>query len=236
MGRRISVLSWPREFQAGVLDQLGVAEEMALSYVDNQDMQAEILAAYLPLIQGKAKVAYQEYCDIVELLGPDRESTQLEYKATLRTHQSTGDAFKPLETASLRTIAAFLNSRDGGTLLIGIADDGSVHGLDSDYASRSDATQNARDWFQQHLANIVASSMGDAAAANVRPQLHHVDGHDICRVQVDPCGFPVEAKVIYQKPNGPKEARTEFFVRIANGTRALDVVQRERYVAQRWGK
>ena len=77
--------------------------------------------------------------------------------------------------------------------------------------------------------------MGDAAATNVRPYIHHVDGHDICRVQVDPCGFPVDAKVIYQKPNGPKETRTEFFVRVANGTKALDAVEREKYILSRWG-
>ncbi|HSS12107.1 MAG TPA: ATP-binding protein, partial [Acidimicrobiales bacterium] len=224
-----------KEFQAGVLDQLGVSEDMALSYIDSPDMQAEILTAYLPLIQGKAKVAHQEYCDIVELLGPDKESTHLEYKATLRTHQDTGETFKPLETACLKTIAAFLNSRDGGTLLIGVGNDGTVHGLDADYASRSKAERDPRDWFQQHLANIISTSMGDAAATSVRPHIHHVDGHDICRVQVDPCGFPVDAKVIYQKPNGPKETRTEFFVRVANGTKALDVVEREKYILTRWG-
>jgi len=223
-----------KEFQGGVLDQLGVAEDMALSYIDSPAMQVQILAAYLPFIQGKAKVAHQEHCDIVDLLGPDKESAHLEYKASLRTHQDSGETFKPLETASLKTIAAFLNSREGGTLLIGVADDGTVHGLDADYASRSEVDKDPRDWFQQHLANIISTSMGDAAATNVRPYLHHVDGHDICRVQVDACGFPVDAKVIYQKPGGPKETRTEFFVRVANGTKALDVVQREKYIAGRW--
>ncbi len=63
----------------------------------------------------------------------------------------------------------------------------------------------------------------------------YVDGHDICRVQVDPCGYPVDAKVIHQKPNGPKETRTEFFVRVANGTKALDAVEREKYILSRWG-
>lgn len=70
--------------------------------------------------------------------------------------------------------------------------------------------------------------------ANVRPEILHVDGHDICRVQVDPSGFPVNAKVIYQKPNGPKETRTEFFIRVANGTKALDAVEKERYIHARW--
>lgn len=55
---------------------------------------------------------------------------------------------KPLETACLKTIAAFLNSREGCTLLIGVADEGAIHGLDADYASRSKSTQDPRDWFQ----------------------------------------------------------------------------------------
>ena len=75
----------------------------------------------------------------------------------------------PLETATLKTIAAFLNSRDGGTLLIGVADDGTVHGLDSDYATLHKPGKDDRDQFQQHLANIISASMGPAAATNVRP-------------------------------------------------------------------
>ena len=224
-----------KELQSSVVDQFGAAEDMAISYLDNPAMQADILAAYLPFIQGKAKVAHQEHCDITQLLGPDRESAHLEYKSTLRTHADTGETFKPLETACLKTVAAFLNSREGGTLLIGVADNGSVHGLDADYASRTTTGQDPRDWFQQHIANIISTAMGDAAATHVRPYIHHVDGHDICRVQVDPCGFPVPAKVIYHKPGGPKETRTEFFVRVANGTKALDAIEREKYILSRWG-
>ena len=225
-----------KEFQGGVLDQLGVAEEMALTYIDNAEMQAQILSAFGPFIQGRAKVLYQEHCDIVDLLGPDKESVHLEYKATLRTHADSGETFKPLETASLKTIAAFLNSREGGTLLIGVADTGTTHGLDADYASRTTKGADDRDWFQQHLANIISTSMGDAAASSVRPRIHHVDGHDICRVQVDPAAFPVDATVMYQKLNGPKETQTEFFVRVANGTKSLDVVEKQKYILGRWPK
>ena len=224
-----------KEAMSGVLDQLGSSEAMALAYVDNPAMQADIVAAYLPLVQGRAKVLRQEHCNIGDLLGPDKESTYLEYKATLRTHQDSGEAFKPLETASLKTIAAFMNGREGGTLLIGVADDGTIHGIESDYSTHATKGQDPRDWFQQHLANIISTAMGDAAATSVRPQIQHVDGHDICRVQVDPSGFPVDAKVIYQKPDGPKETHTEFFVRIANGTKALNAVEKEKYILGRWG-
>ncbi len=73
-----------------------------------------------------------------------------------------------------------------------------------------------------------------SAVTNVRAQIHHVDGHDICRVQVDPSGFPVDATVIKQKPDGPKEQLTEYYVRRLNGTVALDVVEKQKYIAQRW--
>ena len=115
-----------------------------------------------------------------------------------------------------------------------MADNCSVHGLDSDYDSRTKKDQDPRDWFQQHLANIISASMGDAAATNVRPHIHLVDGHDLCRVQVDPSGFPVDAEVVVQKPNQPKETRIDFYVRVANGTKALNSVEREKYIAQRW--
>ena len=68
----------------------------------------------------------------------------------------------------------------------------------------------------------------------IRPQIHHVDSHDVCRVQVDPDGFPVDAKVVVQKSGGPKGIRTEFYVRVANGTRALDAVERGKYIVGRW--
>ena len=184
-----------------------------------------------PSSKARPRSLHQEHCAIVDLLGPDQESATWSTRRRLRTHADTGETFKPLETASLKTIAAFLNSRDGGTLLIGVADDGTVHGLDADYASRSQVRPGRRGTGSSSTSpTSSAPSMGDAAATNVRPWIHHVDGHDICRVQVDPCGFPVDAKVIYQKTNGPKETRTEFFVRVANGTKALDAVEREKYV------
>ena len=92
-----------------------------------------------------------------------------------------------------------MNSRVGGTLLIGVADDGSVSGLASDYLSLHKAGKDDRDLFRLHLGNIVSQSMGEAAAANMTAQIHTVDGADVCRVHVRPSGFPVDATVIVDK-------------------------------------
>jgi type I restriction enzyme, R subunit len=145
------------EFMKGVVEQLNTSEDMAIKFIDDQDLQQAVIEAYLPLIYGKARVASQEHCPIGDLLGPDKESHSLEYKATLQTHAHSGEVYKPLETATLKTLAAFLNSALGGTLLIGVDDAGNVTGLAPDYESLRKDGKNDRDLFGLHLANICAA-------------------------------------------------------------------------------
>lgn len=178
-------------------ERLASAEELTVQLLDNEDLAEQVRRAYLPLVYGRAKVAWQEHCPIGELLGPPpQEGAHLEYKSTFRTRAETGELFKPLRTASLKTVAAFLNSREGGTLLIGVADDGSVFGLDSDYATLRKPGKDDRDLFGLHLNQALINSVGMAAAANVEQEILPVAGKDLCRVHVKPSSFPVEATVI----------------------------------------
>lgn len=224
-----------REFLSGVVDQLAVAEDMALKYIDDGDMQTAVLTVYLPLVYKKARVAHQEHCPIADLLGPGRESDTLEYKATLRTHVADGTVHKPLETATLKTVAAFLNSREGGTVLIGVSDDGVVTGLGHDYASLRKDGKDDRDLFQLHLAGIIVESMGAAAAANVTTQIATINTNDLCRVHVRPSAVPVDATVTVDV-KGQMQKKTAFYVRVGNGTRDLNDAEKQKYIVGRWGR
>ena len=115
------------------------------------------------------RVAYQEHCPIGELLTARTESAHLEFEPTLRTHAETGEVREPLETATLQTIAAFANGRAGGTLLIGVADDGTVTGLDTDYASLSRPGRDPRDLFQQHRSTSSSPSTARGNSRGSRP-------------------------------------------------------------------
>ncbi len=238
--------------KSGVIDQLAVAEEMAIRYLDEPDFERAVLEIYLPLLHSKAKVAHQEHCPIGELLGPDKESGTLEYKATLRTHAEDGagrdgssrvrgEVFKPIETATIKTVAAFANSGEGGTLLVGVRDDGTVHGLDLDYRTlrrRDKPDADDRDLFQLHLGNIVSQAIGPAATANVSVQIHTVDGHDLARVHVRPSGFPVDAEVTVPGTGADKGKlvkKTAFYIRRLNATVELDDMERDKHRASRWG-
>jgi type I restriction enzyme R subunit len=221
-------------FEKGLLGFEDKSNAAIYQFFDNEGLAETLLPKLATLVQAGARVAYQEHCPIGELLGTDLESSSLEYKSTLRTHVDTGAVFEPLQTASLKTVAAFANSRMGGTLLIGVADDGTIVGLERDYASLRKTGKDDRDLFQLHLTNVLVASMGETVAANVSVQVHSVDGKDVCRVHVRPSSFPVDAKVTVEK-KGQMEKKVAFYVRLANGTRELtDPDERQRYVADRW--
>ena len=59
------------------------------------------------------------------------EGAIVEFKATLRTNLHTGEKDPKMEQAVLKTLAGFLN-KEGGTLVIGVADDGSPVGVGAD--------------------------------------------------------------------------------------------------------
>jgi len=226
---------FPELFQKALLGRMDRNEKVVFKFLDDADLAADVIRVYATLAQAQLRVAYQEHCPIVGLLGPGRESQHLEYKATLRTRAATGEPYRPLESATLKTLAAFANSREGGTLLIGVADDGTVTGLAADYATLATAGREDRDLFTLHLTNVMVASLGPAATAEVSVQIHTVEGHDLARVHVRPSTFPVEAQVVVDR-KGQFERKTAFFVRLANGTREItDPAERQRYIAGRWG-
>jgi len=225
---------FPDMFQRAVLGRMDRNEKVVFKYLDDADLAADVAKVYGTIAQARARVLYQEHCPIGDLLGGEGENAHLEYKSTLRTGADTGEVIKALETAVIKTVAAFANSRNGGTLLIGVADDGSVHGLASDYASLAKSGKEDRDRFLLHLNQLLINALGEAAAANVSMQIHTVDGKDLCRVHAQPSGFPVDANVKVEKA-GQVVKKSAFYVRIGNGTREItDPDQRQKYVAGRW--
>ncbi|MGH3088953.1 MAG: type I restriction endonuclease [Rubrobacteraceae bacterium] len=231
---------FPKHFEAAVVERLAGATGFTYELLGNEELSEQIRAVYMPLVYGRAKVAWQEHCPIGELLGPPpKEGKRLEYKSTLRTHargENAGELFEPLRSASIKTIAAFLNSREGGTLLIGVSDDGSVFGLEGDYATLRKEGKDDRDLFLLHLSQTIINAVGMAASANVGEEILEVAGKDLCRIHVKPSSFPVEAEVVEVDKNGRHIKKTVFYGRFGNGTRAVnDPAERERYQAQVWG-
>ena len=138
------------------------------------------------------------------------ESEAIEYKSSLRWDYRQNKTSKELEFSVLKTIAAFMNTRKG-TLLIGVADDGAIVGLENDYQSLK---KKNRDGFEQHLMELVALSIGTDCCKNIRVTFFERHDKDICTVEVSHIKTPVFLKFLQG---------TFFYVRTGNHTRELDI-------------
>ena len=101
------------------------------------------------------------------------ESKTLEFKSTLRWNLVEDRKDDQRVThAALKTIAAFLNT-EGGDLLLGVADDGAVIGVERDRLENDDK-------FMRHLAQVVRNGLGDRAGTCIDPGIQIVGGKGVC--------------------------------------------------------
>ncbi|MGH2654939.1 MAG: AlbA family DNA-binding domain-containing protein, partial [Actinomycetota bacterium] len=222
-------------FRKAVASRLHLAEELTYRILDDKEFSKQLQDGLSPRAYERARVAYQKTCPIGELLAR-KEDKHLEFKSSLRWDRKAEEKSKLVEAATIKTVAAFLNSEFGGTLLIGVDDESAVVGLEADYATLRKAGKDDSDLFLLHLNQLVENAVGLAGATNVTTTIHQVDGHDLCRVHVEPSGHPVDADFVTVDDHGQFSKSQVFFVRLNNGTRAIrDERERERYIAQRWG-
>lgn len=80
------------------------------------------------------------------------ENAHLEFKSSVRHNLITGKPGKEIELAWLKAVIAFLNTA-GGTLLIGVADDGTVIGIDNDAFDNDDRCL-------LHIKNLINQHIG----------------------------------------------------------------------------
>ena len=145
------------------------------------------------------------------------ESDAVEFKSTLRINLHTGDADKRMELSALKTLAGFLNT-DGGTLIVGVSDDGTPVGIDADKFLNEDK-------MSLHLVNIVKTRMGPQAMTAMHV---HFEDYDNSRVLVIRC------------PRSPAPVFVEdgeierFYVRTGPSTTELTARQIQGYIKQRF--
>lgn len=111
------------------------------------------------------------------------EGERLEFKSTFRRNTHTGEKDKRMERAVLKSLVAFLNS-NGGTLLIGVNDDGEVTGIDLD-------SFESRDKLGLHFTNIISSQIGNGFLPFISFRLIPVDDVWVLRTDCRPSNEPV---------------------------------------------
>jgi hypothetical protein len=149
------------------------------------------------------------------------EDEQIEFKSSLRYDYRQQKPNRALESVIAKTMAGFMNTQ-GGSLLIGVADDGSILGLEDDYNTlhRKDS-----DGYTQMITSLISEKMGTPACRLVRILFHKHEGKEVCRIIVMPAPVPV-----YVSDDG----QARFYVRTASGTREMDVQEAMTFIKLRW--
>lgn len=143
------------------------------------------------------------------------ESDRLEFKSTLRWDLRQGKTAQHIERAVLKTISAFLNS-EGGTLLVGVRDDGSVEGIESDRLQTEDR------WLL-HLWTLIRTCFGRDVTPYIRTRVEKLEGKSICMVECSRSPRPV-----FLKQPGFEE---EFYIRIGPASAAMAVSEALKYIS-----
>lgn len=156
---------------------------------------------------------------LAELLESE-ETTTVEFKSSARHSYREGVPEAVINHSVLKTVAAFANT-EGGTLAIGIDDNGHVLGIEPDLVLKKQTTDGYANW----LTTLVQQRLGTPAATKTRFRFEQADGKVVCIADVARSPAPVYLR--------GKDAE-EFYVRLNNTTRALKPSEIHDYISDRW--
>ncbi len=145
------------------------------------------------------------------------ESSEVEFKSTLRVNLHTGSKDPKIELAVMKTIAGFLNT-NGGILTVGVADGGTPLGIEADGFGNEDK-------MSLHLVNLIKDRIGPT-----RMQFIHArfEDYENCRVMVIECSKARTAVFV-------KDGNIErFYIRTGPSTTELSASQTQEYIQQRY--
>ena len=152
------------------------------------------------------------------------ENNRVEFKSSIRWDFEQNKVNKALQEVVAKTIVGMLNS-EGGFLLIGVADDSTVLGIEDDLKTLH-KNRNI-DGFQRVLTDIVRTYLGIECMMHIRMRFEPVNNKHVCIVSVNQSPSPVFLA---------KGKANEFWVRMGSSTCSLDVKAATRYMQEKWGK
>ncbi len=151
--------------------------------------------------------------EILNLIN-EGENSKLEFKSTVRMNLKSGKFGKEIEKAWLKNIVAFLNT-DGGTVLLGVADDGVILGLDADKFKN-------RDNCMLHIMNLIKHHIGIEFNSYIDIECVTISGKDVAVIKVT--SF-VEPAFLHMS-----DTDEEFYIRSGPSSVSLTISKAIKYI------
>lgn len=170
--------------------------------------------------QSLANDSKENWFDLAKILHSG-ESNDVEFKPVLKAAKDTDKPTRDIEFEAAKTIAALLNT-EGGTLVIGVTDEGKPLGLKDDYNL---VKGKSRDGLLIAFDDFVEKYFGKDLHHLVSPSIEKVEREDVLIVQVYKSSIPIFLE---------KNSREEFFVRASASTRSLSSSEVVSYINTHW--
>jgi hypothetical protein len=206
----------PEETKQAALDEFIRMRESGEAAVFNPDLAKPAAAVVDPAKAVKDLIAAGE-------------SALVEFKPTARWDMWNSTPDKKMERKIVKSVAAMLNTA-GGTLVIGVEDDGKVYGLAEDYKLSG---SKGRDTFELWLTQMLMKDFGKDVAGLLAvafyelkpPETDKLGSGDVCVVTVKPSPKP---RFLVE------ESQERFFIRTGNATNSLKMSEFLEYCKHRW--
>ncbi len=151
----------------------------------------------------------------------------LEFKSSLRWNLQELKPNKKMEEIILKSISAFSNF-EGGKLLIGVADDGEILGLQDDYNTLKESN---KDYFEVHLRNLINAAFGkDFATNHINIKFVEIEENEICEIDISSGLTPLFMEV--KDKNGQEQKK--FYVRSGNTSQEFAIDEASAYIKERF--
>jgi predicted HTH transcriptional regulator len=141
------------------------------------------------------------------------ESDHLEFKSTLRWNLKSDKPDQNIEKSILKTLVAYLNS-EGGTLLVGVEDDGNILGIESDKFVNEDK-------YMLHLNNMIKQHIGLEFAKYIHYRLVPVQDTKVLQIDCNKSNEPVFLSYLEDE---------DFYIRVGPASRKLSTKKALRFL------
>jgi len=183
-----------------------------------RDRLARVIAdGYSQLVDRKEAAKPEDEAFAVEEMVATGESTTIEFKCAVRTNLHTGREDDRIIWSWLRTVAGFLNLK-GGTLVIGVEDDGTPVGLEAD------GFESEKEIYKYVMA-LVKTRLGEPHLKSVHPRFDDYRGKRVLEVDCWAADEPA-----FLKDGGSEH----FFLRTGATTEELSPERAQAYIKQRF--
>jgi hypothetical protein len=150
------------------------------------------------------------------------EGETIEFKSSLRWDIQNNKVNKDLEKVIVKAVVGFMNNK-GGTLLIGVGDDGQIFGIENDLKTLK---RKNLDGFQQAIISLISDYLGTEFTKYTHIDFEEKEETTVCKIKLERAPQPV-----FFKSSG---GFAEFHIRAGNTTRLLDSRETHEYIQMHW--